>query len=93
MNDYLYQSKPSEIEAVQWTGDNYDLVKSFADGKVRWRQDDVAGLELKAGADGIQEWVPLPEGHWVVRQPGDHSDYWPVDADYFARKYDKKASA
>lgn len=44
-------------------------------------------LEILAGKDGAQGWVPLPLGHWVVRMPGDLSDHWPVDHHYFAKKY------
>jgi hypothetical protein len=45
-------------------------------------------LELLAGKDGAQEWVPVPVGHWLVCQPGNKSDVWPVDPDYFAGKYE-----
>lgn len=95
-----FRSKPSEIEAVQWRGDNWEEVHAFAspDGDartastaVRLDPDSVyAGhpLQLLAGKDGAQDWVPVPVGHWIVRQPGDLSDHWPVDPDYFAGKYE-----
>lgn len=86
----LYRSRPSEVEAVQWTGENVAEVEAligsdkasttiFGDGK----------LYLLAGADGAQDWVPVPEGHWLVHQPGDKSDIWPVENDYFLRKYEE----
>lgn len=81
----LYRSKPSTIEAVQWTGDNDRDVEEFLGSKCSWTS---GGLELRAGKDGAQEWVPVPIGHWLVNQPGDKSDIWPVDADYFAVKYE-----
>ena len=37
--------------------------------------------------NGAQGWVPLPVGYWIVWRPGDLSDLWPVDPDYFASKY------
>lgn len=46
-------------------------------------------LQLLAGKDGAQGWVPVPIGHWIVRNPGDNSDMWPVDPDYFAAKYER----
>lgn len=82
----LYQSKPSTIEAVQHVGD-FVTLEQFAGEKVRIRPDDGA-LMLLAGKDGAQEWVPVPLGHWLVNQPGDKSDIWPVDPDYFAAKYE-----
>ena len=53
-----------------------------------WDPPKHAELLMLAGKDGAQGWVPLPLGHWVVRQPGDLSDHWPVDPDYFAGKYE-----
>lgn len=80
-----YRSKPSEIEAIQWTGVNGPDVMEFAPAATNMRQGT---LRLRAGKDGAQEWVPVPVGHWIVRQPGDLSDHWPVDPDYFAKKYE-----
>jgi hypothetical protein len=81
-----YRSKPSEIEAVQWTGDNLGTILKF-DAPIRSRAPE-RGLELRAGANGAQGWVPVPIGHWIVRNPGDLTDHWPVEPDYFARKYE-----
>lgn len=86
----LYRSKPSIIEAVQYSGDNQDKCRAFAPDKVHygtWPSGD-PGLLLLAGKDGAQGWVPVPIGHWLVCNPGDKSDIWPVDPDYFAGKYE-----
>ena len=80
----LYMSKPQVVEAVRWRGDNSDECYGFCKAKVRVA---VGQLELLAGKDGAQEWVPVPVGHWLVCQPGDKSDIWPVDPDYFGAKY------
>ena len=49
-----YESKPSDIEAVQWTGDNWDAADSFAGEKVRLMMypDRDPELQLLAGKDG-----------------------------------------
>lgn len=89
----LYVSKPSTIEAVQWTDFNFMELVAFAGEKVRisnFERPDAPTLMLLAGKDGAQEWVPVPVGHWLVCQPGDQSDIWPVDPDYFANKYEPK---
>lgn len=90
----LYRSKPQEVEATQWTGDNgRELIAAF-DGKVtieHWRPDegeDEWHCGLLAGKDGVQEWVPVPVGHWLVHLPGDLSDVRPVDDEYFRNKYE-----
>ncbi len=85
-----YRSKPSEIEAVQWTGDNLKELEFFG---VKFRYGPEAPaladpLKIKAGKDGAQGYVAVPVGHWVVRSPGDLTDHWPVDPDYFAAKYE-----
>ncbi|MQA92904.1 MAG: hypothetical protein GEU90_22220 [Gemmatimonas sp.] len=83
-----YRSKPSEIEALQWTGDNLDELTEFEApaGLVNGQ------LVLMAGVDGAQGDVPVPVGHWIVRVPGDFSDHWPVDPDYFKNKYEEYAT-
>jgi hypothetical protein len=91
----IYRSKPSEVEAVQWIGDNWEEMRDFAGVKVDYTALDltsgerVVELKLLAGKDGAQEWVPVPKGHWLVMQPGDKSDIWPVDPEYFANKYEE----
>lgn len=81
----IYYSRPTAIEAVQWTGKNYAPVRAFAAESIKCRW---GAMLLLAGKDGAQGWVPVPVGHWIVRQPGDPSHYWPVDPDYFNAKYD-----
>lgn len=87
----LYRSKPSVIEAVQWNGINYAAVQKFAGSKVTI-ETVTNRLMLHAGKDGAQEWVPVPVDHWLVCQPDDKSDIWPVDPDYFDAKYEATRS-
>ena len=77
-----FVSRPTEIEAVQWNGINTGEVVAFP--PVRFQADT---LSLLAGVNGAQGYVSVPVGHWIVRNPGDDNDYWPVDPDYFASKY------
>jgi len=78
-----YQSKPSEVEAIQWIGDNFDEIEEF--GAIVKLKD--GELKLLAGKYGAQGSVPVPLFHWIVRKPDDTTDHWPVDDDYFAEKY------
>ncbi|MCA1799763.1 MAG: hypothetical protein LC650_00530 [Actinobacteria bacterium] len=80
----LYRSKPQLVEAIQWTGDNYRAVHDFgASIKLEF-----GCLYVEAGKTGAQGYVPVPLGHWIIRQPDDLSDHWPVDPHYFAAKYE-----
>ena len=89
MSGDLYVSKPQVVEAVHWTGDNSDECYRFHCRSVRVA---FGKLEVRAGQDGVQGWVPVPVGHWLVSKLGDRSDIWPVAPDYFAEKYDPLAS-
>lgn len=88
----LYTSKPQQVEAVQWTGENLQEVRDFFAGaelsmELLWPGGRSWSLSIVAGKDGAQGDVPVPVGHWVVRKPGDLTDHWPVDPEYFAEKY------
>lgn len=86
-----YRTKaPTEIEAVQWTGDEFeklDELFEFTGGRVSWTGHPGL-LRLLAGNGGAQGWVPVPVNHWIVRRVDDFDDFWPVDPDYFAEKYE-----
>jgi len=85
----LYESTPQTVTAVRWDGTDRcaDVLAVWSGHKTTCGCTAHDGLHLLAGKDGAQEWVPVPVGHWLVRQPGDTSDVWPVDPDYFAAKY------
>lgn len=82
-----FQSKPSTVEAVQWTGDNLDEVEAFGvpyNHVSFWRYP----LAIKASVNGVQDFVAVPVGHWIVRPEGDHTDHRLVAPDYFRLKYE-----
>lgn len=86
----LYESIPSKIEAVQWTGGNGPHIKALFGSKVVFEYMDSEldpHLSLLAGKDGAQGYAPVPHGHWLVHNPDDLTDIWPVDPDYFGKKY------
>lgn len=100
-----FVSKPRRVEAVRWgggIGDIHDMLDSgFIDKRKiklsmtgqRIIDEDGVGmyeLEILAGANGVQGFVPVPIGHWVVRVAGDDSDYWPVEHTYFTEKYEEE---
>lgn len=84
----LYRSRPTLVEAVRWTGDNERELDRFAPGKTG-RDPETGEMQLLAGKDGAQEWVPVPVGHWLVHPPADLSDVWPVEHEWFTDKYEE----
>ena len=58
MNDYL--SRPSAVEAIQWTGTNGQDVRNDCGDRVKWLADGT--LMVKAGPDGKTGWVLVPHG-------------------------------
>ena len=87
-----YRSRPSEIEAIQWAGDNYAAIQRAINAAGEKVLLNGGALYLKAGADGAQDWVPVPVGHYIVHMPGDLSDIWPVEESYFRDKYEALCS-
>lgn len=79
MTDARYRSRPIEIEAVQWTGDNVqELWDVFTAEKVYGPTEEDGNLYILAGPDDVSGWLPVPVGHYVARNPGDNSDLWPL---------------
>ena len=84
-----YVSRPQVVEAIQWDGTlrrEAEIVE-WAPDKTRRGAGGRDDLRLLEGKDGAQGWVPVPVGHWLVRQPGDLSDIWTVEEHYFEAKY------
>lgn len=88
----IYRSKPTTVDAIQWTGENSPEVLQFAWWKLRpvYDGDIPLEFELLAGVDGAQGWVHVPVGHWIVCQPRDKSDMWPVANEFFSAKYESQ---
>lgn len=82
-----YRRKPSEINAVQWRGDNLASLV-VTDIPFRFTDD---GLDLLSGPDGASGWVPVNVGDWIVWPVGEMNHYWPVDAGHFAANYEEIA--
>lgn len=89
-----YTSKPTEVEAVQWVGDNADEVDAFVGPYKTAVEPDRSPpkLWLLAGQDGEQGWVPVPVDNYVVRRVGVLNDHWPVAPGYFEDKYEPTAT-
>ena len=86
----LYQQRPPQVEAIQFTGDNGEDVVEFASTEgacaVAWTGEQ---LLLVAGGYGL---TPVPEGAWVLRPAGTTRYEVCSDAE-FRRRYEPAADA
>ncbi|MEU4410708.1 hypothetical protein AB0F88_39910 [Streptosporangium sp. NPDC023963] len=61
-----YQTRPAEVSAVQWDGNNLTELHDFAGNRFEYRPDpnaeDVAFVQVTPTS-----WVSLGEDRWVVR--------------------------
>ena len=81
-----YRTKPCEIEAVQWNGDNLDEIIQFADKKnlmVKFKQNAKAPeLKIKTLEGDMEASV----NDYIIR--GLRGEYYPCKPDVFEKKYE-----
>lgn len=88
------RKKPITVEAVQWTEDNFELIRKFTNGAAReyWRKQS----PTPEHPDGLVKVIHLstPEGR-AQAAPGDYilkdidENFYPVKKDIFERTYDE----
>ena len=69
-----FKQKPVTVEAIQWTGKNYDELKKFTDGAVKVlytspnnAKDIRIGLEVDEDPYSREYSVPIDLKDWIVR--------------------------
>src|SRR5213083_2721543 len=68
---------PTEIQAIQWTGDNQEALRRFgarvSHEEVRCLgQSDCVACHLVLWVEANQAWLPLEIGEWVARDQYGH---------------------
>lgn len=89
----LYRSRPQFVEAEYWDGrlETVSVLNDHTGCKIFVEENSGSiDLYLLAGKNGAQDNVPVPVGHWIVHPPGDTSDIWPVEDEYFRNKYEEQ---
>ncbi|MGW3545883.1 hypothetical protein ACWDNI_35820 [Nocardia niigatensis] len=88
-----YRKRPIVIEAMQWTGDNADALRSWSDGAFdvldpedAIENPDATGT-LFIAANGV--WATIETGEWVIR---DSKGHYPCKADIFELTYEPAES-
>jgi hypothetical protein len=88
-----YRTKPFEIEAVRFTGDNVKEVSEFTGGAKKYfyllqEHDHPESPNIVAEVyDEIHEtWVGVRVGDYIIR--GSKGEFYPCDPGVFAAKYE-----
>jgi hypothetical protein len=77
-----FRKKPVVIDAVQWTGDNWDDVDRFANREALHVLRSVTGLKMQT-LEGVMLAGP---GDWIIR--GVKGEFYPCKPDIFAATYE-----
>lgn len=77
-----FVKKPVEVQAIQWTGDNYEEIQEFVgkDGCVR-SGDTLLVYTLEGDHHASI-------GDWIIR--GIKGEFYPCKPDIFEKTYDEK---
>jgi hypothetical protein len=83
-----YRKVPVTIEAIQWTGENYEEIREWAwtgaDTEVATLDTEVSQLMVWNSEEG--QWIRCPLDHWVIK--GIKGEYYPCSPDVFLRTYE-----
>lgn len=74
-----YTKKPVTIEAVQWTGENYEEMRRFVPFGVR--RFDADGLHIKT----LEGDMYAAQGDYIIK--GVQGEFYPCKPDIFAKTY------
>ena len=88
-----FRTKPFEIQAVRWTGDNEGEMQRFAganfltipEDERQYTDDPEATAEV---FDKIHStWILVQTGQWIIR--GMKKEFYPCDNEVFESKYEQ----
>lgn len=80
-----FRKKPVAIEAIRWTGNNFDAVKKFAGDNVRIENGELVVVTLEDGKEG-QAKHAATVGDYVIK--GVQGEFYFCKPDIFAATYD-----
>lgn len=81
-----YRMKPVIIEAIQWTGQNFDEIKKFAGDNVEIRNNELIIKTLEDGAFGQAIHAATP---WDYIIKGINGEFYFCKPDIFDKTYEK----
>lgn len=86
-----YRSVPTEVEAVQYTGDNIKQLEDWSGNKVQFiepedRSDD-PDADLSVFDETHNTWILVYQGQWIIK--GTKGEFYPCDNEVFEQKYEE----
>jgi hypothetical protein len=78
-----YRKKPVVIDAIKWTGDNFESISIFTEGKAKPKVGDLADVLTIPTLEGDHKANP---GDYIIR--GVKGEYYPCKPDIFAMTYE-----
>lgn len=86
-----FKTKPFEIEAIQFTGDNLQVIKDWTEGQfsfVEEQERDPDELDICAEVYDMlhSTWVGVRLNQWIIK--GQKGEFYPCDPEIFEAKYE-----
>lgn len=82
-----FRKKPVVIDAIRWTGDNYDEINNWTDSRFQMiTLPDQPEMTARIYDVLHETWVLLRDGDWVIR--GVRGEYYPCANDVFESTYE-----
>ena len=76
-----YKTKPCEIEAIQWTGENLIELLDWGQGKILWNDADDLFIDTLEGR------MKANINDYIIK--GLRGEFYPCKPDIFKKKYEK----
>lgn len=70
-----------ELDAVQWTGENFPELEEFGGSENFWKTE----MALKVWDYLQKEWIPVNPKDYIIK--GLKNEFYPCDPEVFNRKY------
>ena len=81
-----YRKRPVTIEAIQWTGQNWEELQAFTGYQVQ-RHEFTQAPEITNVYDVLHDtWVTFYLGDWIVKGVG--GEFYPCNIDIFEKTYE-----
>lgn len=87
-----YRTKPFEIEAIQYTGDNLDEIVLFTGPENFYELNDDDKVDDPGMAAEVfnklhSTWVGVYRGQWIIK--GSKGEFYPIDNEVFRTMYER----
>ena len=79
-----YRKKPIVIEAVQWTGDNWDEIYHFTKGCLAY---EYPASDSKLSIGTLEGRITASKNDWIIK--GVASEFYPCKSDIFEATYEE----